>query len=301
MRNFYKDRRWRGLSAVFLFAIVWLVGLSPIARAERSYGWPSVHEADSADQLERRIAPPDGYERVKADTGSFAHWLRGLYLKPGRPKVLLHDGRRKWRQDTHHAVVNIDVGRRDLQQCADACIRLYAEYLYSRGEFDRIRFNFTSGDTCRYTDWRAGRQPEAIREWAGTWWPVGADESYAGFRKYLDLVFTYAGTASFERECTKLTSSDSLRAGDLLLQPGFPGHVSMIADIAENTVSGERVYLLLESFTPAQEIVILRNANSRDLSPWYRLDCAREIRTPDWTFVCGDLRRPKALKIREQP
>jgi hypothetical protein len=76
-----------------------------------------------AESLERRIAPPRGYVRKPAAPGSFAAWLRGLPLKPGRPAVRLHSGDRKWNQEAHHAVVDIDCGAEDLQQCADAVIR----------------------------------------------------------------------------------------------------------------------------------------------------------------------------------
>ena len=41
--------------------------------------------------LERRIPPPPGFTRVKAE--GFGAWLRGLPLKPGRPEVKLFDGR----------------------------------------------------------------------------------------------------------------------------------------------------------------------------------------------------------------
>jgi hypothetical protein len=40
--------------------------------------------------------------------------------------VLLYNGAPKFRQDVHAAVIDIDVGTRDLQQCADATMRLRA-------------------------------------------------------------------------------------------------------------------------------------------------------------------------------
>lgn len=117
----------------------------------------------SADTLEQRIAPPDGYRRIEKATGGFGEWLRRLPLLPGRPPVLLFDGRQKTNQDAHYAVVDLDVGTRNLQQCADAVIRLPAEYLYSAGCENRIVFNFTSGDAAAWTDWRQGLRPEIRR------------------------------------------------------------------------------------------------------------------------------------------
>ena len=50
-------------------------------------------------------------------------------------------------------------GKKDLQQCADACMRLYAEFLYSKDQFDEISFTFTSGDIARYNYWADGYRP----------------------------------------------------------------------------------------------------------------------------------------------
>ena len=75
-------------------------------------------------RLERRIAVPRGYARVPVAKNSFAAWLRGLPLKPGTPPVYLYNGQKKANQGAHCAVVNIDTGKADLQQCADAVIRL---------------------------------------------------------------------------------------------------------------------------------------------------------------------------------
>lgn len=81
------------------------------------YVWAGAvgHEAG----LSARLAPPEGFVRVPAPPGSFADWLRGLPLKPDGSPVKLFSGAIKWRQDAHAAVVDIDVGRGDLQQCAD--------------------------------------------------------------------------------------------------------------------------------------------------------------------------------------
>lgn len=49
----------------------------------------------------------------------------------------------QWREEA--AVIDIDVEKRDLQQCADAVMRLRAEWLWSIGTKDRIAFNYTGG------------------------------------------------------------------------------------------------------------------------------------------------------------
>jgi hypothetical protein len=91
------------------------------------FPWLEAH--DPAQAIEHRIAPPPGYQRDSLPAGSFGHWLRQLPLKPGQPPVYLHDGRPKGNQQAQAAVLDLDTGPRDLQQCADAVMRLRAEYL----------------------------------------------------------------------------------------------------------------------------------------------------------------------------
>ncbi|HMI60483.1 MAG TPA: DUF4846 domain-containing protein, partial [Puia sp.] len=76
------------------------------------------------------IPVPPGFHRIPAESSSFAAWLRTISLKNDRT-VYLFDGRPKRNQDAQFAVLNISVGKQDLQQCADAVMRLRAEYLYS--------------------------------------------------------------------------------------------------------------------------------------------------------------------------
>src|SRR6476659_4017926 len=103
------------------------------------------------ETIEARFAPPPGATRVAVAAGSFGAWLRGLpLLAPGAP-VHLFDGSIKPRQDVHAAVVDLDVGARDLQQCADAVMRLRAEFAYANAR--PIAFHPDPGrpKTLRYT------------------------------------------------------------------------------------------------------------------------------------------------------
>ncbi|MBN1540824.1 DUF4846 domain-containing protein [candidate division KSB1 bacterium] len=254
---------------------------------ESGYTW--LAEQQNGEYLHDRIAPPPGYRRLAVSQGSFAAWLRGLPLRPQETPVRLFDGRLKTRQDAVFAVVDIDVGSRDLQQCADAIIRLRAEYLWSAGFSDRIAFNFTSGHAARWPDWRAGLRP--VVKGSDVSWisSCKADSSYASFRRYLDRVFIYAGSYSLARELQVVTNPDSLLPGDVFIQGGFPGHAVLVADVAENE-QGERVFLLLQSYMPAQDIHILTNP-ANNFSAWYTARRQGTIVTPEWTFSFKDIRR----------
>ena len=70
------------------------------------------------------IPLPAGYHRITADKGSFAAWLRAIPLKKDRT-VYLYDGSPKLNQDAQFAVLDVSVGHKDLQQCADAVMRLH--------------------------------------------------------------------------------------------------------------------------------------------------------------------------------
>ena len=70
-----------------------------------------------------QITPPSGFQRTQEAEGSFAHWLRRLPLKKKGSPVLLHTGKPRANQTAHVAVLDIDTGTRNLQQCADAVIR----------------------------------------------------------------------------------------------------------------------------------------------------------------------------------
>jgi len=107
-------------------------------------------------EIRTRIIPPKGYTRVHVKEGSFGEYLRNLPLRSHGTKVYYFDGREKWNRSVYCAVVDMEIGKRDLQQCADAVMRLRAEYLYGRKAYDRIHFNFTNGFRADYTKWAEG-------------------------------------------------------------------------------------------------------------------------------------------------
>ena len=251
-----------------------------------TYPWKTDNEP--TESLERRIPVPHGFKRIEVKPGSFADWLRHLPLKPGCPPVHLYNGALKDNQTVHVAVVDIDVGRRDLQQCADAVIRLRAEYLFTTPCSDKIAFHFTSGDFARWRDWGAGYRPK-VKHNRVTWRrSARRDRSHANFRRYLATVFAYAGSASLQRELTPVTHPSAIQIGDVFIRGGHPGHAVIVVDAAQNA-HGERVFLLAQSYMPAQDIHILHSPE--DVDPWYRARGSGDLLTPEWTFQYTDLRR----------
>jgi hypothetical protein len=265
-----------------------LIAAFPVSAAN-TYPWLQAYDQTYA--LINRIAAPEGYTRVIAPQNSFQDWLRHLPLKPGKPAVYLYSGREKANQAAHVAVMEIDVGNQDLQQCADAIIRLRAEYLYSIQAYKAIHFNFTSGDTASFESWRAGYRP-IVRGNTVTWrQSQKPDSSYATFRAYLNTVFLYAGTYSLSQELQGVPDIHDMQIGDVLIEGGFPGHAVLVVDMAIEESTGKKLFLLAQSFMPAQDIHILRNPTNQALSPWYDLDFGQTLSTPEWTFTKEQVKR----------
>ena len=77
----------------------------------------------------------------------------------------------------------------------------------------------------------------------------------------------------------------------LLIKGGFPGHAVIVVDVATNSKTNKRIYLLAQSYMPAQELQILKNPNNEAISPWYEVNNENEINTPEWTFKANELKR----------
>lgn len=253
------------------------------ASAQPGYAWL---QAPATRSLERSFDPPPGYRRVAQAPNGFGAWLRGLPLKPDGAPIMLFDGQRRAQQGGAAAIIDIDIGRRDLQQCADAVIRLRAEFLHAAEQRDALKFNFTSGDAYSFSDWLHGRTPRINGN--RVQWVAGERkaDSHASLRRWLDVIFTYAGSLSLEREM-KPVALATVRPGDVLIQGGSPGHAVIVLDVARDAANRPAV-LLGQSYMPAQSVHVLRNPAG---GVWYRLEDNASIVTPDWRFAPKDLRR----------
>jgi hypothetical protein len=234
--------------------------------------------------ISNRFPTPSGFERTIEKQNSFGQYLREFPLLPGGEEVYLFDGSLKYYQDGHAAILDIDVGTSDLQQCADAVMRLRSEFLFENKSFDRIAFNFTNGWKFEYNKWRKGYK--LIVNGNTTNWKIGNErkESYEDFRLYLDQVFMYAGTLSLSKEL-KSKPFDDVEIGDVIIQGGSPGHAVLVVDMCKNPENGDKAILLAQSYMPAQQIHILKNLENAENSPWYIISqIDKKVITPEWTF-----------------
>lgn len=250
--------------------------------------------AEVGNTVAQRFTPPAGFDRVGAISGSFAAYLRDIRLKPTGEPVHLYNGELKRTQNVHAAVVDLSVGKRDLQQCADAVMRLHAEHLYSSGSQDEIAFDFTNGFKAEWKRWRQG---ERIRVSGNTCtWTSGEkpDASHDQLLRYLETVFTYAGSLSLQHELDRSTpvdlSATDLRAGDVFIRGGSPGHAMIVMDVARHR-NGHTAFLLAQSYMPAQEIHLVKNVRHPEMGAWFIRDGDDRLYTPEWTFDWGDRRR----------
>lgn len=200
------------------------------------------------------IPTPWGYERINGDDAAYSEFLRSLPLKGKGSDVMLYTGGKSRFQSLNYAVIDLPL-LSNAEQCADACIRLRAEYLYNIGLYSSIRFKDVNGNTMRYSG--------------------GA--SRKAFNNYLKRVYGMASTYSLSREMQQRPLAD-MQPGDVFVyaavdRPGNHkyGHAVMVVDVAVNR-NGKKAFLLAEGNTPARDIHIMRNFENPFRSPWFFLD-----------------------------
>ena len=136
-----------------------------------------------------------------------------------------------------------------------------AEYLYAQQKFTAIDFADNN-----HTHYR-----------------LAGATSRENFDQYLEKVFSFCGTASLDKQLVAVTDFRQIAAGDVLIKGGSPGHAMQVVDMAVNAVGG-RIYLLAQSYMPAQDMHIVINPANNRLSPWYEVNNQPIIETPEWRF-----------------
>lgn len=89
-------------------------------------------ENDLHETIVGRFSPPLGYKRVSLEKNSFGYYLQHLPLKEKNALVTYYNGNQKANNSVYLGVVDLPIGNKNLHQCADAVIRLRAEYLFAQ-------------------------------------------------------------------------------------------------------------------------------------------------------------------------
>ena len=238
----------------------------------------------------RGIPLPKGFNYVEEGDSVYSNWLLDLKLKKSKI-VYLYNGKLKSNQDVQYGVLNIDIGKKDLIQCADAAIKLRADYLFENHSYDQIKFLTTSGNEISFECWLKG-----VR-----WKVQGAKlvsynihkeepDIQQDYNSFMEYVFTYCGTYSLSKQLKAVNDTKALQPGDIFVYGGFPGHAVTVMAVAKNE-AGKTIFLLSQGYMPAQDIHILKNYTIPDLSPWYDLSGIYPLYTPEWQFDKGSLKR----------
>jgi hypothetical protein len=235
------------------------------------------------------IPVPKGFERTIIAKDAFGSWLRHIRVRKDS-RVHLYDGRLKTNQSAQFAVLDVVLSKGDLQQCADAIMRLKAEYLFARNDMDAIHFIATDGTELSFARWLNGERYTARGNKLSSWLTIPShQDKRTQLERFLEVVFTYCGTLSLEKE-TRRVDLNELQTGDVFVKGGSPGHAMIVVDAAVDG-KGKKIFMLAQSYMPAQDIHIVKNPLDLELSPWYEVNTDSRIITPEWIFYSSQLRR----------
>jgi len=240
--------------------------------------------------IKTRYKLPKGFKRTYVKPKSYGDFLQKLPLKSQNEKVKYYDNTIKSNDNIYCGVINLKIGNKNLHQCADAVMRLCAEYLWKHKRYEEIHFNLTNGFRVDYSEWMKGKRiivKENNSFWKSVTSPSNTKED---FWDYMELIFMYAGTLSLSKEL-RLVNISNMKIGDIFIKGGYPGHAIVIVDMAENTLTKEKIFILAQSYMPAQEIQILVNKENPNYSPWYFSNFENKLYTPEWTFYRNQLMR----------
>ena len=255
---------------VILFLLCFLTGMGICAIGLVYYKFGFISNPLNCKQI-GQLPPPPGYTRVKCDDESFGAYLRQLPLKRRGSRVHLYKSDKLARfQGCNYAVVDMPL-LSNYEQCADVCMRLRAEYLYSSGQYQQIRFQALDGSILQY---KGGNDREA-------------------FERFMRRVYGICNTTSM---CQSMPSRPlgEVQIGDVFVyssrSQGVYGHAVMVVDVAQN-VLGKKVFLVVEGNTPAREMHVLRNPYRWFMSAWYTLNADGEMQVVSpFRFYKNELR-----------
>lgn len=199
-----------------------------------------------------QIRPPRGFERIVVEKDSFGEFIREFPLQKRGSHMKYYNGELALGQYIGYAVLDLPM-LANTEQCADAVMRMRAEYLWEKGRYPLIHFHSVSGKDQKYSG--------------------GANRK--AFEQYLRNVYGNSNTASLLREM-KPKPFCEIVPGDVLVYEAPDshsyGHAALVADVAYNERTGQTAILLAQSSMPALTMHILRDVLHPIRSPWVIVD-----------------------------
>ncbi len=310
MKTHIKSKYIWGVGAILLIALIGSVysyaqltdstsnTLQSLSSETSDSSFPDKNDYMINDQenriINRYVCLDKDWERPYSD--DYSQWLLNLELFPEGHDVRYYNGMLK----SNASRINVGVLKMDLvgtfnsngkevsadlQQCADACMRLWAEYLWEKKQYSKIHFKGGNGFVYEYAKWAEGYRVHFDKSWHASWRKdAQPDYGYNCFRKYLSLVFMYCGTLTLAHELKKIAATD-VRPGDILIYGGSPGHALTVMDVLRNKKTGQLRVMFSQSYMPAQEIEILTSPDD-DYAPWFTIDIEHKpwVNSPQWYF-----------------
>jgi hypothetical protein len=108
--------------------------------------------------------------------------------------------------------------------------------------------------------------------------------------QFMERVFGMCGSASLAKQLKPVNDFANIKPGDVLIRGGFPGHAAMVMDVAINA-AGKKIFILAQSYMPAQDIHILLNPLAATATSWYDVSDDYTITTPEYLFYRNELRQ----------
>ncbi len=192
------------------------------------------------------IPAPSGYKQISYKKHSFSRWLQHLPLKNNK-KIISHRKKEIALFYNIFAVVDMPLlFKGNVEQCADYCMRFWAEYHKDHNKLSALYLYSYTG----------------IRRYFA--------RQHLSYKKFLFKRFLYSNSYSLKRGCEKILKNESLIVGDMFVQnkKGGIGHVSLIVNICKNK-SGKKLYLIGFSFMPAQEFHIEYAEEKYGTAGWF--------------------------------
>lgn len=229
-----------------------------------------------------RFGVPEGFQRVSVEDGSFGAFLRNYPLKPYGTVPKFKNG-----SDCENVITAGVLDQAvisDNQTSPRAAMFLYATYLFDKGEYASISFDFFTTPVFHfdYATWLTGQRVNVSvnpPEWYTPEDATSAEPTRDNFERYMKFAMAYANTYSLKAQLNT-AAFGNLKVGDVMLEHK---HAIVILDICRNEQTGEIRFICAESkkddVLGVSEMYLLQDADTQ--SVWLTLE-------EDGTFVYDD-------------